>query len=88
MKGEGGMPGAEGLKGEPGTPVRLLLFNHDALYEIYILIFLYFLKCFTTTQKFIFCSQGIDGLPGEKADKGSKGEAGLNVSKTSYRKYG
>ena len=21
MKGEGGMPGAEGLKGEPGTPV-------------------------------------------------------------------
>ena len=36
MKGEGGMPGAEGLKGEPGTPVRLLLFDHDALYEIYI----------------------------------------------------
>ena len=28
----------------------------------------------------IFLLQGIDGLPGEKADKGSKGEAGLNVS--------
>ena len=24
--------------------------------------------------------QGIDGLPGEKADKGAKGESGLNVS--------
>ena len=23
--------------------------------------------------------QGIDGLPGEKADKGAKGESGLNV---------
>ena len=38
MKGEGGMPGAEGLKGEPGTPVRLLMFNYDALYEMYILL--------------------------------------------------
>ena len=27
----------------------------------------------------VFFSQGIDGLPGEKADKGAKGEAGLNV---------
>ena len=26
-----------------------------------------------------FLQQGIDGLPGEKADKGSKGEPGLNV---------
>ena len=25
--------------------------------------------------------QGIDGLPGEKADKGAKGESGLNVRK-------
>ena len=24
-------------------------------------------------------NQGIDGLPGEKADKGAKGESGLNV---------
>ena len=53
MKGEGGMPGAEGLKGEPGTPVRLALFNYDAHYEIYI-FFLYFFKCFTKTQKSIF----------------------------------
>ena len=49
MKGEGGMPGAEGLKGEPGTPVRLLLFNHDALYEIY--IFLILLEMFYYNSK-------------------------------------
>ena len=29
--------------------------------------------------------QGIDGLPGEKADKGAKGESGLNVRKDLYR---
>ena len=88
MKGEGGMPGAEGLKGEPGTPVRILQINYHVLIVNIIFFFLYFLKYFTATQKSIFCSQGIDGLPGEKADKGSKGEAGLNVSKTLYQKYG
>ena len=34
MKGEGGMPGAEGLKGEPGTPVSHV--KNDISYNLYL----------------------------------------------------
>ena len=74
MKGETADAGAEGLKGEPGTPVCYI-------FDIDHIVFVAFEYKINKKQYYHICLlQGIDGLPGEKADKGSKGDPGLNVS--------
>ena len=67
------------LKDLKESQAHLYVYNRS-IFMIDIFSLLRSFKCFTIFCMSIFWSQGIGGLPGEKADKGSKGEAGLNVS--------